>query len=179
MMKGTIALLVIALGSVCLSGCEKEAPQQSAASTTETAVAQAVALPADFFSAEPLADATTLLAVKSSAKKGDQVTFVAAIGGRANPFIAERAVMVVADLELPFCTDGCPKPWDACCAPSEDIGRLTATVQVTDADGNPLKVGLEGLGELKPGAEIQVQGIVERAEEGAYIVTAQRLHVSS
>ncbi len=178
-MKGTIALLAIVLGSACLSGCEKEASGQAATRATEAAVERAVALPADLFSAEPLAGVASLLAVKSSAKKGDQVTFVAAVAGRANPFIAERAVMVVSDLELPFCTDGCPRPWDACCAPPGEVGRMTATVQVTDADGNPLKVGLEGLGELKPGSEIQVQGIVERAEEGAYIVTAQRLHVSS
>jgi hypothetical protein len=164
------------IAALLLSGCGDETQISATSTNTVPTTAQAAALPADLFSDEPITDAASLVSVKESAKAGDEVQFVAAIGGRKDPFIDGRAVMVVSDLGLAFCTDGCPVPWDACCALPEDVAKKTAMVQVVDEQGAPLPVGLAE--RLKPGTEIQVSGVVHTAEEGATIINARRIHIA-
>lgn len=163
--------------ALLLSGCSNEAQTSSpSSSNTVSTTAQAATLPADLFSDEPITEAASLVSIKESGKPGDEVQFVAAIGGRKQPFIDGRAVMVVSDLGLAFCTDGCPVPWDACCALPEDVAKKTAMVQIVDAEGAPLRVGLKD--RLQAGGEIQVSGVVHSNDEGATIINAQRIHIA-
>mgnify|MGYP006138360095 CR=1 FL=1 len=41
--------------------------------------------------------------------------------------------------------DSCKTPWDACCEPRESLQANTATIQIVDASGKPLKTGLRGV----------------------------------
>lgn len=173
----TILVLTIALGSVGLIACgeggtdvARNAPEQQEAS-----------LPADLFAQQPLAETVTVLKTKESASKGDTVRFWGKIGGRVEPFTEGRAVMLVADDTVPFCTpdEGCPTPWDACCTPQEIKTKRSITVQVADDRGLPVAAGLNGKGNLKPGAVIEVEGTVHEASDGAFVVSAKKIHVKS
>jgi hypothetical protein len=130
--------------------------------------------------AESAPEAPPLREVRRSASVGDTVTFTGYIGGRAQPFVSERAVMLVADIEAaPPCTDGCPVPWDACCTPSDVIIANSATVQVVDAAGALLRVGLEGQGPLQCGAEVTVVGKVRETGEKLFVVDATKVAPAS
>lgn len=171
-------LAMVLLAAACSS--EAPAPKPAAASQS-SAPSAAVALPAGLFSTEPLEDAVPLLEAKQTAKPGDTITFTAAIAGRLDPFTKGRAVMLVADHGLPFCeaSHNCPTPWDGCCETRENVLKHAATVQISDAEGRPLKTDLNGQGRLKPGARIHVQGTVAEAREGVFVVNAGKIHVET
>lgn len=138
-------------------------------------------LPDGVFLAAKPDGAQPLAQVKSSAKKGDDVTFDARIGGRAEPFVAGRAIMVVIDPSLPSCADmeedHCPVPWDYCCESPESLTTNTATVQFVDADGKPLALSLENQKGLKPLEWITVQGRVANKEESLFVVNVSGVFV--
>jgi hypothetical protein len=125
-------------------------------------------------------DVIPVAEARRTAKTGDTVSLAGYIGGRAEPFTEGRAVFLLADSEAaPACTDACAVPWDACCTPRETITANSATVQVVDAGGMPLKVGLEGRDGLKPGATVTVVGKVREAGDAVMIVDATGLWVAS
>ncbi len=169
-------LASIAVISVSLLGCTtKMEPVANGGATS-------VGLPAHAILAKAPSGAKPLPDVKASAKKGDTVTFTARIGGRDEPFVEGRAMMVVIDPAIPSCADtegdGCKTPWDYCCETSEDIVRGTATVQFVGADGKPLAVSLQGQHGLDPLATVTVVGVVaEKDDDGVFIVNATGVHV--
>lgn len=163
-------------GALLLSSCSSES-QSAAQSGASVGTSSAASLPPDLFASEPFDDAPGLLAIKEWAQPGEGVTFAGVIAGRVEPFADGRAVMLVADSALPFCTDGCRAPWDACCAPPAMRLSHTATVQVVDAEGMPLASGLKGQGGLAAGAPIQVRGTIGQAGDGMLVVNAERIHV--
>lgn len=57
------------------------------------------------------------------------------------------------------------------------IARTTAAVQVVDAEGRPLKAGLNGMGGLEPGKKVEVEGLLKESGEGSTVVNATRIHV--
>lgn len=174
-MKMHTALLttLAIVGVLALAGCDKKAAEETKAET------QTSALSGDLFSSEPLADAGSLLEAKKSSKAGDTVTFTGTIGGRRAPFAEGRAVFLVADSALPVCGPDCPTPWDFCCEARESILENTATVQLVDVDGQPLKLDANGQGGLEPGASIQVRGTVAEKSEGAYVIDAEAVYVQA
>ena len=119
---------------------------------------------------------------KSARKKGDTVVLRAKIGGRAEPFVRNRAVFTVADRALKSCDEipgeTCPRPWDYCCESPESKKANLATIQFTGADGKPLKVGAQSVGGLEPLALIVVEGIVSEVDEnGTFVVDAKKVFV--
>jgi hypothetical protein len=167
------ALLVA--GAVAV-GCEN----QSAAPAAQEASADVV--PASLFVSAPPQDAQTITAAKASAKVGEKIVLKGHIGAQREPLAANRAIMTLADASLPTCDnmpgDTCKTPWDSCCEPKEEVSAKSATVQVVDKDGRPLKAGLNGVQGLKPGKEVIVAGTVKTAADQTLVVDASQIYVT-
>lgn len=163
----TRTVLLAALLAVAMTGCREDGhdhehgdgsgigPSMQGGASTE-------ALPNGLILTEQPADAKELTAALDAASDGDEVTVRGEIGGRVDPFVAGRAVMILVDLSVPDCNakgdDHCATPWDYCCEPKENLARNSATVQVSNAEGKVLKADLKGAGGIAPGARVVVQG---------------------
>jgi hypothetical protein len=169
---------MIAIACLTLSLLASPAP---ASAPTAPAAISADALPANLFLAERPKDAKELRDAKTAAKKGERITFTARIGGRAAPFVKDRALCTIIDTRLRSCDeipgDTCPKPWDYCCEPKESLKANVATLQVAGADGKPLKVAIEGASGLKPLSRITVTGTVAEAADGMLVVNADGIFI--
>jgi hypothetical protein len=142
----------LALASLTLAACDRQ--------PTATSVAPA---PASWRLTEAPADARTVAEVKPTAQEGDAVTVRGRIGGRAKPLNADAPVFVMMDPAIPSCADepgdNCPTPWDYCCEPRASIAANSATVQLVDAEGNPIEADLTAAG-FAPLDEVIVVGTV-------------------
>ena len=108
--------------------CGKDAPQPSgAASLPPSAYALA---------AEP-AGAVSVLAAMAAAPKDDVV-----VVGRVREITPGLAAFTLTDDSLDYCgrteMEGCEKPWDYCCHPSDEIAKNTVAVLVKDGKGDPV-----------------------------------------
>jgi hypothetical protein len=56
---------------------------------------------------------------RNAVQDGEQVVLRGWIGGRVDPFVENRALMLLVDESLPLCQESCKTPWDLCCAPAE------------------------------------------------------------
>ncbi len=178
-----LMMLVFAIG--CSSGSDGEdttnvsdTGNATSESTNDAAKGNDVA--SRIVSDEP-EGAKPLVDVKSSAAVGDDVTFVARIGGRAKPFVDGRAVMVVMDPSIPSCADNhgdtCAIPWDYCCETTETITTNAATVRVVDTEGDPVRTSFEAAG-LEPLDRITFAGrVAEKDEGGRFVVDVASIYV--
>ncbi len=134
----------------------------------------AAALPSSLFLATAPADAKDVKDAKPTLKAGDKVVLSGRIGGSRAPFVEGRAVFTLVDHRLQTCADDpadtCTTPWDYCCEAPEVLNANMATVQVVNAEGQPLKAGLDGVHGLKPLAKVTVVGTVTQAEKGNLLV---------
>lgn len=142
------------------------------------------AIPKEIFvaAADKPADAKSVSAARRSAKKGDTVVIEAKVGGRSEPFVKNRAILMVADRSLKSCDqipgDTCTKPWDYCCEPPESKRANMMTIQFVGADGKPLKVGAQGAGGLEPLRLVTFEGTVAEIDsKGSFVVSVKRMHV--
>jgi hypothetical protein len=181
----------VLLGSIALFiawGCEQKSAtsSQSSPSGGNGSSAQqkaSPALPATLFLTAAPADARDVKAAKTGLKVGDEVTLRGRIGGSSQPFVDGRAVLTIVDKALPACSDNpddnCATPWDYCCESRADILANSATVQVVDQAGQPLKIGLENAQGLNPLREIVVVGkVAQRDDAGVLVVNATGLFVA-
>ena len=152
--------------------------------STQVNVAPATnSLPATLFITERPETAPDLLKVKESAKVGDDVVFLARVGGRAEPFAENFALFVVADPSLVSCElmgeeDHCPIPYDYCCEDPDTLTKGIATIQVVDEKGTPLRTGLQGAGGLEGSKFLVVDGVVsEKNDAGLFTVDARTIWV--
>jgi len=146
--------------------------------------ADAATLPAGLFVETAPADAAHVFDVKQSVKEGDLVTVRGRIGGSGEPFVEGRAVLILADTQgnITNCADkpddACPTPWDYCCDPPDAIAANTATVQIVDEGGRPLKLGIEGVHGLEKQAFIVVTGTVgARPDPNVLVIDATAIYV--
>lgn len=88
MSSRVLILLVIAGAAIIAWGCttEKPGPPDSGQAS----------LPDRFFLKEK-PDARPLVEVKKTASVGDEVAFEARVGGRADPFVPNRAIVLMVD----------------------------------------------------------------------------------
>ncbi|MGD8450679.1 MAG: hypothetical protein PVJ57_02575 [Phycisphaerae bacterium] len=168
------------LAVVALGGCDAKPPAAGESASKDTTAA--AALPADLFLAAEPADAVGVRAAKAQAKAGQELTVRGRIGGRKDPFVQGSAMFLLVDRALPTCQEkhgnGCPTPWDYCCEPREDVLASTATVQVNDKDGRPLRLDLNGEHGLVPGAEVVVAATVASVDQdGTLILTARGFYI--
>lgn len=114
---------------------------------------------------------------------GTPVTIQGRIGGRANPFIAERSAFLLADLKaIAACDanpdDDCATPWDYCCEPTAKIAASTCLVQVVDADGKVATIPLKGVAGMAPGGTVVVTGMVSpQSTPESVVILAQGVYV--
>lgn len=175
-------VILVSAAIAVLAGCDSGSSANKPASPAPPASPK-VALPPTLFAATAPADAKAVGASKPTAKKGEQVVLTGRIGGSSEPFVAERAIFTLVDLSLASCAamgdkDHCATPWDYCCEAPESLTKNTATIRVVDATGAPLKLNLNGAGDLKPLAEITVAGTIAEADgKNLLIVNAERIYV--
>ena len=154
----TIAIASITGLALGLAACKEEA-----APTTGGTTGSSAPTTAEWKLASMPADAQGVKAVKDSAEEGDTVAVRGIIGGRTDALSKDSAFFVMVDPGLHNeCVgedDHCATPWDYCCAVPEDIQTNSATVQLVDAEGNPLEFDLSGQG-ISPLDEVVVVGTV-------------------
>lgn len=154
----TIALASVVGLTLGLVACQEEA-----APTTGDSTSSAAPTTANWQLASMPADPQGVKAIKDTAAEGDTVTVRGIIGGRKDALSTDSAFFVMVDPGLEnICTsedDHCATPWDYCCAMPDDIQANSATVQLVDADGNPLEFDLSGQG-ISPLDEVVVVGTV-------------------
>jgi hypothetical protein len=119
--------------------------------------------------------------VRATAKKGDRVSVTGRIGGGAVPWVKDRAMFTIVGDELEACTDhgmdGCPQPWDYCCEPKSDIAQCSATIQINDAKGKLIRVGMKGKAGLVELSDVTVTGIVQSVDDKTFVIAAESLFV--
>ncbi len=152
-----IAATTLIAAALSITACDRESTTTVAPPATNNASAAAWQL-----TTAP-ADARTIAEIKPTAQEGDTVTVRGRIGGRAQPLTADAPVFVMMDPAVPSCAenpeDNCPTPWDYCCEPRASITANSATVQLVDADGNPITADLTAAG-FAPLDEVIVVGTV-------------------
>lgn len=169
-------MLVVTAASSCLTivslqdAGEKKQPTATASS-----------MPSGLFLEKEPEGAKTVEEVKAAAKPGDKVVIRGRIGGSKNPFVEKRAVFTLMGAGLKACSDDpedkCKTPWDYCCDTAEAIAKHSATIQVVDAAGAPLRMGLKGANGLKELTEVVIQGTVKEAKDKVMIVNATAIYV--
>jgi len=172
---GLTAVIMVAMAA----GCDRSEPAASSSGPHNTS---SVTVPETLILASAPEGAQDLAAVKESAKPGDQVTIRGVIGGREEPLAENRAVFMLIDPSVTTCDrmpgDSCKTPWDACCEDPDLIKQKSATVQVVDAEGQPLKKGLSGVGGIAPNKPIIVKGVVREGSDAQnLVVDATGIHV--
>jgi hypothetical protein len=154
-----------------LSGCGQSGSPTTAELPSDAGQGALDALIVESVAGEPVGP----LAARSRATAGDDVVLTGHIAGRAEPFVAGRAMFTLVDTQLPLCDDHCSVPWDMCCEAPEDVVAASATVQVVGDDGTPVKQSLKGL--LAPGQEIVIAGTVNQNDEYSFVVNAETIAV--
>lgn len=116
---------------------------------------------------------------ESSTDKQD-VVVEGKIGGRVDPWVEGRAAFEIVDISLKSCSDipgdGCPTPWDFCCA-RDELVEARALVKVVGADGKPLAGGAKSLFQVRELQTVVVRGTVRRDDKGNLTVLANGLFV--
>ena len=173
-------MLAIACAGVIV-GCDQDESSTTPPQPQPTANS-AAALPAGLFLEKAPSGAVELAAAKKTAKPGDEVVVRGRVAGNADPLAPNRAILTLLDSAVPTCEkspmDKCPTPWDACCESRETLQASTATIQVVDADGRPIKTTLRGVNGIDPLKELVVVGKVKDAgDPSTLVINATRLYV--
>ena len=181
MTKMFLAAALAIAGAVAIVGCDNDDAPATPAPAQPTAESNA-ALPANLFLDKAPDGAVDLAAAKKSAKPGDEVIVRGRVAGQKDPLAPNRAILTLLDASVKTCEqvpgDGCPTPWDACCEPRESLQASTATIQVVDADGKPLKATLRDAGGIDPLKELVVVGkVADTGDKNILVINATALHV--
>jgi hypothetical protein len=172
------SLILLCAAALFIVACEKK---ESAPPPSATPAAQA-GLPADLILATAPAGAKPVEDLKGKAKVGETVAIQGRVGGSADPFVENRAVLTIVGPGIPACSDNpgdmCEVPWDYCCETAEDIAAHSATVQVVDASGALLKAGLSGVGGIRGLSDLIVVGRVAQSDDKVLVVHATGIYIA-
>ncbi len=176
----TIRTLILA-GSLALGAmsCSKSTPPAEAPTTTAAAPAALTAIFQAVPKPEPLVAIPDL---RRSVSSGDQVVIEAKVMGVMDPFVENRALVVVGDEgTITSCDllpeDQCSSPWDACCEDPKILKAGTATIQVVDESGQVLRHGLRDINGLKELSRVRVSGTVSDQGGDALIINATSIEL--
>ena len=170
-----ISTSVVAVSLLLIIGCDNRSAVTDSNKAND-------ALPAGLILNQAPPAAIDVTTAKQSAKDGDTVVIKGRIGGRVEPIAPNRAILNITDLSLLTCDKSpmpnCATPWDNCCDPPDKIAAASATVQVVDASGQPLKATLKGVGGIEPMMQITARGTVRRIPgSDVIVIDATGIHV--
>jgi hypothetical protein len=141
-------------------------------------------LPSLFFTDTRPNDVKDLVEVKKTAKKGDEVTFLARIGGRGNAsFVKTVSMMIVADPSLVSCElmgeeEHCATPEDYCCEDPVLRAQGLGTIRFMNEKGESYPFSIEGSHGLETLKYVVVAGnVVDINESGVFVVDASKVWV--
>ena len=168
-------LLVTMLTLIFMTaGCKQDsaAPESDAPPLAES-----------YFAKSPPPSAKTVEEARKTAKAGDTVTLRGVVGGSLEPFVEGRAMFTLVGPGLKPCGVGspmpdCKTPWDYCCDLPEDIAAHSATIQVVDEKGSPLKAKIKGEHNIKELSDLIVVGRVRQAGAKTLLIDAEKLYVA-
>ncbi len=180
-MKSAKYVVLVAVLGLSIVGC-KEEPQPPAANSSNEQGSTS-ALPANLRLAAAPETPQDVATARANMKDGERVVIQGVVGGRGDPIAANRAILTLLDTSIKTCDktpdDGCTTPWDACCEPADVRAKNSVTVQVVDADGQPLRTSLAALEGVKPLARLAVTGTAKASADGALIVNADGIYVAN
>ena len=141
-------------------------------------------LPESFFTTKRPPNVKDLIEVKKDAKKGDEVTFLARIGGRKNSsFVPTLAMMIVADPALKSCEvmgeeEHCQTPEDYCCEDRELLNAGLGTIRFMQDETEAYPFSIEGDHGLEILKYVVIEGTVHDInDKGLFIVDASTVWV--
>ncbi|MCS7034787.1 MAG: hypothetical protein NZ561_12460, partial [Phycisphaerae bacterium] len=144
-MRWTCVSMVILATSVLMAGCDDPADAPGARRGTDAAST----LPAGLLLTAAPPEPRNIADLRDTARPGARVVLRGVVAGRAEPIASNRAMLTLLDAAIRTCDsvpgDSCPTPWDACCEPSDVLARHSATIQVVDESGQPLRVSLSSM----------------------------------
>lgn len=139
-------------------------------------------IPFGLFTDDEPDDVKDIPDAKRNVEAGDEVTIRGRIGGRTQPFIDGRAIFTIVGPGPPACSDlpddHCTTPWDYCCAPRAELRANTATIQLADENGAPLRTDIKGRNGIRELSDLTIRGTVVAAKDGALIVKATKIYVN-
>lgn len=96
--------------------------------------------------------AMSVTEAKAAVSEGDAIVLQGRVGGRMDPITPDSGLFLLMDTVVPSCAasddDHCPTPWDYCCETPASKVANAATVQIRDAEGEPIAFGGEDLSPL-------------------------------
>lgn len=166
----TMAMLGMCVAALVAVGCSQDGTASSSGPSAEGA---------KFLLNRAPGGALEVMAAKASAKDDDEVIVVGRIGGKVDPWVSGLAAFDLADNSLRACNDipgdECETPWDYCCDPNVDKGRVQ--VQVVDDSGKVVKADARKLLGVKELDTIVVRGTAKVDEAGNLTVLATGIFV--
>jgi len=156
-MKHTTSILLALSGAFLLGAC---GPAE-----TGTAVESTVEAGERFRLAAKPANALSVMDARERLSPGDPAVVEGQIGGAKEPFFDGFAGFVLADRAILFCDEiggeeHCATPWDACCEDPDTLKAGRVSIQMVDAEGNPIEGGLGSGGTLSGLDRVIVSGTV-------------------
>lgn len=126
--------------------------------------------------------AKNVVDAKQDAKAGQTIAVRGRIGGSMRPFVDGRAVFTVVGRGPHACSDHedddhCDTPWDYCCTPRNDLRTHSATIQIVDEKGAPIRTDIKGRNGITELSDLTVVGTVVSTEGGALIIKATGIYV--
>ena len=172
---------VVVLCGLIVTGCDRDESKSVPSGTTSNQLAAAT-LPASLFVDDAPSGGRGVAEIKADATATGEVVVEGRIGGRVQPFVEGVAVFLLADTGMKTCSeihgDSCKTPWDYCCEPRASLAAKTATIQIVDAAGKPLRLDLSGKQGLSPLARLTVAGEIASRDGGTLVINARTIHVA-
>ncbi|HRP62305.1 MAG TPA: hypothetical protein PK400_03335 [Phycisphaerales bacterium] len=140
-------------------------------------------IPFEFILDEAPADVLNVIDAKKTSRQGDSIAIRGRVGGSARPFVDGRAVFTIVGHGPHACSDHdddhCKTPWDYCCTSRDELRAHSATIQVVDENGTPIRTDIKGRRGIKELSDITIVGTVVSTDGGALIVKTSGIYLNS
>jgi hypothetical protein len=170
---------VALLGMMSAVGCvEQDKPVTS--QTTPNTNEETSTADAKYVMTEEPEGAQDVIAIRESAKDGDEILITGRIGGDKKPFIDGLAAFTIVDHSLTACSDiegdNCATPWDYCCQ-TDKLPGATAVVELHDEDGKLVEGNAKQILKVQELSTVVVKGKALRDDAGNLTVVAESVYV--
>lgn len=175
MMRRTSVVWALLLATVVLtSACKKDTGESTATSGGSTAATDPTVGASYLLGTEPAA-AIGVLEMREKSVHDEDVVVVGRIGGSEHPWVDGRAAFSIVDESLAPCSEGCPTPWDYCCA--DGLPDATVLVKFVDRAGKVVAGDARRLWNVAELATVVVKGKTSRDDAGNVTILADGMYV--